>query len=127
MVMLARYWDCNASIPPLAQALAKDWGVNGKIASQNRYRESLMLVYFMGGQYYNTPRKDWTEEITEKKLKELGVDYFIVWEGDGPPPHFCERYVDVTLGCVPELKAYVLHRQETGVFSTRKEHLNPEP
>ena len=105
---LARYWDVNRELPGLAQTLGGRYHIGGRLASHNRYFESLLVAFFLKAQYCNVPRPDWSEETAEKRLAELDVQYYLVWADQAPAPRFVERYPEVTQGQVPGLKVFAL-------------------
>ena len=119
---LAWNWNLGRELPSLARTLAQRYHVGGRVASHNRYRESLYLAYHLGASYYNTPRPDWTEAVTEQRLAELGVDYYLVWEDEAPTraararevgaevsaPAFVDKYTEVTGGSLSGLKVYAV-------------------
>jgi len=105
---LAYHWNENRDLPGLAHTLETRYHINGRLASHNRYYESLLIAYFLRAQYYTVPRPDWTEAVIEKRLVELGVRYYLVWAEQEPAPRFVERYPEVTRGAVPGLKVFDL-------------------
>ncbi|MDD5677965.1 MAG: hypothetical protein PHW60_08265 [Kiritimatiellae bacterium] len=101
-------YNNGKELPVLAEKLRVEYGVGGRLASHNRYRESLFLAYFMKAQYCNTPRHDWSEAEIVKQLQALNVDCYIVWNDGQPPPRFLEPYREVTQGAIPALRVYAL-------------------
>lgn len=119
---LVWHWNVCRELPPLARTLAQTYHVSGRLASHNRYRDSLYVAYYLGASYYNTPRPDWTDDVTEQRLAQLGVDYYLVWGDDASPraadvlevgkevvaPTFARKYKELTGGSLPGLKVFAL-------------------
>lgn len=69
----------------LAGDLKREHHIAGRLASHNRYRESLYLSYFMGAQYYGHTR-GLTGADMQKRLTGMGVNYYLVWNEDDRQP-----------------------------------------
>ncbi|MBI3985470.1 MAG: hypothetical protein HY343_00995 [Lentisphaerae bacterium] len=99
-----------------SEAIRRDYAVAGHIASNGRFRDSLFLCYFLGAQYYGHTR-GLAEQEMERKLAELGVDYYLVWTGTDrkapvPTPRFLERYREIAPSDFPELRIYSLRERK---------------
>lgn len=95
---LVRYWNSTAEIPALAREIAARYHLSGSLASQNAYRPSLLLAFFLRLPYYNVPSRVWDETETGRRLDRLAVNYYLVWN-ESPPrplPKFLEQRRELT-------------------------------
>ncbi|MGB2632161.1 MAG: hypothetical protein WBC48_04585 [Minisyncoccales bacterium] len=86
-----------------------DSGISGKIASNGKWPDSLLLAFYARGQYYGTPKPGIDTGELQKQLKELGIQYYLFW-GNGDLPEFLEGKNDLSQGRVAGLKVYYLQR-----------------
>lgn len=89
------------------------YNIHGNIASNDRWGDTLQLVYYLNlgksdkdrwTYYYGMPKKNQTDEDLLKELKTHNIDYYIVWGDAG----FLPGYEELTKGSVSDLKIYSL-------------------
>jgi hypothetical protein len=129
--MLKQYFNASKQDYNLAQTVAAQYGIRGRIASCGDFIDSLYFAYqlhlpYYGstgkaadedaiGEYYNPdyvrakalappPR---SESDIERQLDENKIDYYLVWTGKSAPiPSFVQNLEDITHGEMPQLRIY---------------------
>jgi hypothetical protein len=96
----------------LSKKLEKYNSLTGKIASNDKFSETLKLLFYsrMKMRYYGQAKKDISEDELKRELKKYDIDYYLVWEKSSvrDSPKFLSLYREITRGEIPGLKIYSL-------------------
>ncbi len=77
-----------------AQAMRVQLGVQGRIASNREWHQSLYLTWFLGGQYYGVAPAHADPEEVAQMLTDYGVNYYFAWADENgvfPEVHWGEE------------------------------------
>lgn len=108
----AQNYDKN--FKPLIKAFEKYNDVlrNKKIASNDKFSETLKLLFYLdiNANYYGEAKENIKDDELEKELKKYDIDYYIVWQDSvkKAEPAFLHKYKEITAGEVSTFKIYSL-------------------
>jgi len=89
-----------------ARAMRVQLGVQGRIASNREWHQSLYLTWFLGGQYYGVAPVQADSEDVARMLEDYDVNYYFVWSDEtGAFPEVCWGE-EITGGQDPLLRIY---------------------
>lgn len=83
------------------------WNINGRIASNGQWSNSLYLSFYNGWQYYGEKGK-LEESQLETELENKTIDYYFVWKPSEEKVSFLEQYEEITGDRIDELRIYKL-------------------
>ena len=94
----------------LSNSISK-YGVQGNIASNDKYRDSLNIAYYLNAHYYgratnSTTKKPLTDVELEKSFKEYNIDYYFFWGNSNTNEDLLKKYKEITNGTIKGLKIY---------------------
>jgi 4-amino-4-deoxy-L-arabinose transferase-like glycosyltransferase len=110
ILRLAQGLDEGRELHATAQLLERD-GVRGRLASLNRYADSLRVALLTGSAYYGRIAPPTTMEIVISELQSNEVDFLLIWTEKNPENspdlyrELAERFPDSTRGQIRELSA----------------------
>jgi hypothetical protein len=70
----------NNGLYDISSTLKNDYNVQGNIASNNNYIESLTITSYLNSTYYGEPQKTINQTTLDKELKQNNINYYLVWE-----------------------------------------------
>ena len=87
------------------------YNVHGNIASNDKYRDSLNIAYYLNAHYYgratnSTTKKPMTDAELEKSFKEYNIDYYFFWGNSNTNGDLLKKYKEITNGTIKGLKIY---------------------
>ena len=87
------------------------YNVHGNIASNDKYRDSLNIAYYLNAHYYgratnSTTKKPMTDMELEKSFKEYKIDYYFFWGNSNTNEDLLKKYKEITNGTINGLKIY---------------------
>ena len=87
------------------------YNVHGNIASNDKYRDSLNIAYYLNAHYYgratnSTTKKPMTDMELEKSFKEYKIDYYFFWGNSNTNGDLLKKYKEITNGTINGLKIY---------------------
>lgn len=80
---ISEYGTSGREIYSISQVLTRNYQIRGRVASNDRWNESLFLAYYTGCQYFGQIKENLKREELIKELKKYGIKYFFLW-GSGP-------------------------------------------
>jgi hypothetical protein len=92
-----RVYHMNAALQP-------DFEMQGRIASNNNWSETLFLSYLTQNPYYGETPIQSARDV-ETIQEDFAIDYLIYW---GPAPEFLSRYRELSSGRVSAFTIYAL-------------------
>lgn len=81
--------------------------INGRIASDKNWHDSLYLSFYNGWQYYGERGRLNSLEL-ETEFKEKMIDYYLVWAPINNRTKFLQSYDEITNGKTDRIKIYKL-------------------
>lgn len=103
---LFRTANSGREVYDLSRQLA-EMKIQGNIASNAKWHESMFISYYLGSQYYGVPRNDISGGLLEE-LKKYNIDYYFVWDGLEGNRYVLPDSGDIKKGEVSGLKVYFL-------------------
>ncbi len=99
----ADYYTMSSSI--------SKYNVHGNIASNDKYRDSLNIAYYLDAHYYgratdSTTKKPLTDVELEKSFKGYNIDYYFFWGNSNTNEDLLKKYKEITNGTIKGLKIY---------------------
>ena len=87
------------------------YNIHGNIASNDKYMDSLNLVYYLNAHYYGTATNSSTKQPLsdlelEKSFKEYNIDYYFFWGNSNTNSNLLTKYKEITHGTIKGLKIY---------------------
>jgi len=109
-VRLAQRLDEGQELRATAQALERG-AVRGRLASLNRYADSLRVALLTGSSYYGRIAPPATMETVLSELESCQIDFLLIWAEKNPENsrdlygELAARFPDAIGGEAPELSA----------------------
>lgn len=97
----------------LANDIGSQYHIQGNIASNDRYMESLFLSYLWGSQYYGTSLKNWhniSDSKLEQNLENYHINYYLYWGDSRDNLQLLSRYKEITGGKIKNLKIFYINQ-----------------
>jgi hypothetical protein len=109
LLRLVQGVDEGRDVHATAQALARR-GVSGRLATVNRYADSLRVAFFTESAYYGRIAPPVTIEQVLAELQAHEIDFLLVWAEKNPEASafyqdLTRRFPDATQGSVPDVAA----------------------
>ncbi|MGB9979506.1 hypothetical protein [Methanobacterium sp.] len=94
----------------LSSSISK-YNIHGNIASNDKYRDSLNIAYYLNVHYYgratnSTTKKPMTDIELENSFKEYNIDYYFFWGNSNTNADLLKKYKEITNGTIKGLKIY---------------------
>ena len=89
----------------LSDILRDDYGIQGRIGSNDYFANSLYIAFYLDVPYYGKARKDIDARELESDLRKYDIDYFLVWDEDDRAEELID-YEEITNGELKNLKIY---------------------
>jgi hypothetical protein len=88
-----------------------EYNVHGNIASNDKYRDSLNIAYYLNAHYYgratnSITKKPMSDLELEKSFKEYSIDYYFFWGNSNTNDDLLKKYKEITNGTIKGLKIY---------------------
>jgi hypothetical protein len=101
-VELVSYVSSDGQIPALSSNLKNDYHIQGNIASNDRWAETLSISYYLESHYYGLTANN--PSSLEEELESNSIDYYFVWSA--PDNFVLSNYQEITGNKIKDLKIY---------------------
>ena len=101
---LVTYPNTDTSDYTLSKILRNEYGIQGNIASNNHWENTLGVSYYLNSKYYGLPKNINNSDELQKELEASNIDYYFVW-GDTGNAHLSD-YNEITNGKIHGLNIY---------------------
>ncbi|EKQ52020.1 MAG: hypothetical protein B655_2030 [Methanobacterium sp. Maddingley MBC34] len=98
------YPSTDSSGYVLSKTLKNDYGIQGNIASNNLWGETLEVTYYLNSKYYGLPKNTNNSQELQNELEACNIDYYFVW-GDSNNVNLSD-YREITNGKIQGLCIY---------------------
>ena len=88
----------------LSNILKIDYGVQGNIASNSEWMDTLTISYYLNSKYYGMTRKTNSTNDLQQQLEDNKIDYYLVW--NSTINLNLSDYHEITHGEIPLLQIY---------------------
>jgi len=96
--------------------------VTGRLASDEKWAESLAIAFSADCPYYGMARPGESDAEFIEELARYEIDYFLAWGDSSPHMSVLARYPEVSHGTLPHLRLYRIHGQPTGDTRTARQN-----
>jgi hypothetical protein len=101
-VELVSYVSSDGQIPALSSNLKNDYHIQGNIASNDRWAETLSISYYLESHYYGLTANN--SSSLEEELESNNIDYYFAWSA--PDNFVLSNYQEITGNRIKDLKIY---------------------
>lgn len=91
--------------PDLSQTLKSDYGIQGNIASDDEWEETLHISYYLNAKYYGITKNATNSNDLQSELKNNNINYYFVWDGQNNNLDL-KDYREITHGNIQGLRIY---------------------
>lgn len=88
----------------LSNTLKNDYEINGNIASNFEWENTLYISYYLNSKYYGVTKKTNNSADLQKELDDNHIDYYLVWDTKEIPK--LSNYKEITKDKIKGLKIY---------------------
>jgi len=110
MYSLLKNINIGKDIYDQSKILHEQYNIEGRIASNTSWVNSMYLSYYLNSKYYGVPQDGISEAELETQLKKNNIDYYFVWGSDIELPCFLSNSKEKTDGQMHGLKIYSLKK-----------------
>lgn len=101
---LVTYPNTDTTDYTLSKILRNEYGIQGNIASNNHWENTLGVSYYLNSKYYGLPKNINNSDELQKELEASNIDYYFVW-GESGNTHLSD-YNEITNGKIKGLNIY---------------------
>ncbi|MDY9922814.1 hypothetical protein [Methanobacterium sp.] len=99
---LVSYVSTDNQIPVLSDTLKNDYNIQGNIASNDMWAETLCISYYLGARYFGLTKN--SNYPMEEELESNHIDYYFVWGADDGI--ILSNYKEITGNRIKNLRIY---------------------
>jgi len=105
---LIRNINTGEKIHNIYKELDSRYNIDGNVAANGDWVNSLHLSYYLDVSYYGTPRENISSKELKKELEKNNIDYYIVWDGERDDAQLLSNYKELTDNEISSLQIYSL-------------------
>lgn len=92
----------------LSQTLKMEYGIQGNIASNDKWQRTLYVSFYLNSKYYGQVKSNISDSKLKSELESNNIDYYFVWDEDKSNLKLLSNYKEITNGNIKGLKVYYL-------------------